>query len=296
MFIPASFSSGTPVSPRFILSARYEITPSTSTTFARFFIAEQLIGGLLLLILLLTVRLGKVRRSVTWLNFIISFIIFSISYSLLTILGFQTGPAPPFGACLSQAIFVYGAPPLCAATTLALTIEMWLSTSYRVPSSIQLKWTSRLLVLIPYFIWLSTLLFALVLGLTTSRAFVTRLGSSEYCVIRTGTPGRLSASFVVVLTFSALVLQSLIARRMWNIGVGAKASPEGPGAGMMFRMGVFNLVSMGAIGVSIAFMQSSFSDVPSGVLGTLPVVVFCVFGTQKDVFRVWGRWLRLVKE
>jgi hypothetical protein len=126
------------------VSARYEIAPTGSTAFAHAFVAEQLVGAGLLVLLLGTVLICHMRRSTTWLNFIASctsflavpssrnsvphdlccsVIIFAVSYSLLTFAGAQTGPAPSFSLCLVQAALVYGAPPLCGATALAFTVE-----------------------------------------------------------------------------------------------------------------------------------------------------------------------------
>jgi hypothetical protein len=154
---------------------------------------------------------------------------------------------------------------------------MWLSTRPRqaaTPSPSQ--WRTPLLVVSPYLLWLLVMLHALVHGLA-NRAFVTRLGSSEYCVIRTGVPGRLSAALVVVLTILTLVFQGLVARRLWSLGVAhrraeaaadaesvysvdekalrkfptprkEKSDDERGHTGLMIRMAIFNVLMIGVIG------------------------------------------------
>jgi hypothetical protein len=138
------------------VSLRYEIAPTGSTAFAHAFIAEQLVGAGLLVLLLGTVLICHMRQSTTWLNFIAScmsflavpssrnsvshnlcysVIIFAVSYSLLTFTGAQTRPAPSFNLCLVQAALVYRAPPLCGATALAFTVEAHFSfRSYIFPA------------------------------------------------------------------------------------------------------------------------------------------------------------------
>lgn len=53
----------------------------------------------------------KVRTRKVWLNLMIAWLAYSISYLLLV--GRQTGPEPPFALCLFQAAMVYAVPALC---------------------------------------------------------------------------------------------------------------------------------------------------------------------------------------
>lgn len=54
---------------------------------------------------------SRIRRRSGWFSLIISWMIYSITY--LMIVGHQTGPAPPFGRCLAQAVLIYAIPPMC---------------------------------------------------------------------------------------------------------------------------------------------------------------------------------------
>ncbi|KAK0192389.1 hypothetical protein F5146DRAFT_1039599 [Armillaria mellea] len=94
------------------------------------FYVLQLTGFMGLLIILLTGTFSPTvaKRHVCWLNFIISWIISTISYSLLV--GHSMDWEPPHGLCLTQAILVYSVPTLTACTTTALVIHVGFSSSF----------------------------------------------------------------------------------------------------------------------------------------------------------------------
>jgi hypothetical protein len=127
-----------------------------------------------------------------------------------------------------------------------------------------------LLIACPYILWIAIILHALEHSLS-NRRFVTRLGASEYCVIRTGMPGRISAALVILLTLHTLLFQGLIAR-MLVLGMGRRRDFDNEpvyyidkngilsmtednndnrnkgNVSLMIRMAVFNTIIIGVIG------------------------------------------------
>lgn len=77
------------------------------------FISFNLFGFFGTILMLLTVCFSRAApRHPTWFSFAFSWIISTLSYSLLFLAGRLTGPEPEYGLCLIQSIMVYSAPPL----------------------------------------------------------------------------------------------------------------------------------------------------------------------------------------
>lgn len=80
------------------------------------FIALQIIGGSVFILVVLSALVAQRRggsRHITFFSFCFSWIVFCLSYSLLSFAGQQLAlPGPDHGLCLVQSAFVYAAPPL----------------------------------------------------------------------------------------------------------------------------------------------------------------------------------------
>lgn len=63
--------------------AGYDVEPTQSYAFVAFFIACQALGGLGLLVILVTALSQRIRRYATWLNFCAAWILSCVSYLLL---------------------------------------------------------------------------------------------------------------------------------------------------------------------------------------------------------------------
>jgi hypothetical protein len=53
-------------------------------------------------------------------------LIYALSYLLLAITGHLYDDRPPLGICLFQSMLQYASFPLCGATVLALSVQIWL--------------------------------------------------------------------------------------------------------------------------------------------------------------------------
>ena len=87
---------------------------SSSLPLTYVFVSLQLFGLTGTTIMLVTAMFSSgVPRHSTWFSFMLSWIIYTLSYNLLFFAGQLPGPEPPYGLCLIQSIMVCSAPPLC---------------------------------------------------------------------------------------------------------------------------------------------------------------------------------------
>jgi hypothetical protein len=93
-------------------------------SFAAFFVATQLAAAAVLIVVLATVFAARLERNAVWTSYLSTWTLSAISYSLLALAGQLTGPQPPYGLCLAQAVLIYGAPPLTAFSGFALIIQV----------------------------------------------------------------------------------------------------------------------------------------------------------------------------
>ncbi|KAI0752272.1 hypothetical protein BC629DRAFT_1214931 [Irpex lacteus] len=266
---------------------------------AKIFVTFHIIGGLGNLLMLITaIASRRVSRHVTWINFCVTWVIFAISYTLLFYAGRQFSEAEPsFPLCLTQAGLIYGAPVLGACSTLSLVIQIWQSLRriMRKDASVgQLRGRESplltiLLVLFPYVVWFGMVLGALIVGLHDP-SNVLRTNSSVYCAIWTGVPGHVSAGIVAVVLALALVFQGLIAAllsRSW--GAYTKLRQVDKNAlsfSMVVRMGCFLVLNIIAVSQIVVFLTKK-TVIANIWISLTPIAAVAVFGTQKDILRVW---------
>ncbi|EDR06694.1 uncharacterized protein LACBIDRAFT_328614 [Laccaria bicolor S238N-H82] len=97
--------------------------PNLNPTLIHTFIALQLSGPSIFLLILATALLCKTRinRHPVWYNFCVSWVIFGVSFSLLTLCGEQFKFEPRKRVCFIQAGLVYAAPFLCVCSMFLFT-------------------------------------------------------------------------------------------------------------------------------------------------------------------------------
>ncbi|KAF7338817.1 hypothetical protein MSAN_02204400 [Mycena sanguinolenta] len=255
------------------------------------FFALQILGLIGSCALVLTTTLSnRAPRNATWQNFFTSWIISTVSYTLLLFAGQANKPEPTFGVCLAQSGLVYGIPSLTAATTFGLIAQIWFSVQTLLSKKVQHErlWTIGLLVL-PYVVLFAMVLASWVVGIRNT-ASVQVIGSGMYCHLgSSGTLGKVSATVVAIFLIPTLALEISIGialRRNWRTFKRTSNSLS-----IILRVMIFTVLGILAITLSGIFVFSnSHGAALNIVFATLPVTAVIIFATQKDIIGVWMFW------
>jgi len=270
-----------------------EAGPSTTsrTALIDVFLAFQLLGLIGSVALVLTTTLStRATRNATWQNFFTSWIISTLSYSLLLFAGQVQRPQPAFGVCLAQAGLIYGIPSLTAATTFGLIAQIWFKVQTLLRQKVQNErlWTIAILIL-PYCMLFGMVVASWVTGVRNPGS-VAIIGSGMYCHIgSSGTLGKVSAALVALTLIPTLTFEILICialRRNW-----ATFKRMHNSMSIILRVVVFTLIGVLAISLSALFVFSSNHGPGVNIaLAAMPVIAVLVFATQKDILAVWMFW------
>ncbi|THU77003.1 hypothetical protein K435DRAFT_878435 [Dendrothele bispora CBS 962.96] len=141
------------------------------------FIALQLVGGIgMALIALTTLLSSSTKRNGTWYSFCVSWVIFSLSFCLLFFAGEQTvydKETPSYGLCLTQAALIYSTPPMTAATSFALFLDVyWKINATMSGRSIPSNSSYYILYIAPYVLWIALTISFLVVGIAALSAIL----------------------------------------------------------------------------------------------------------------------------
>ncbi|KAL0573027.1 hypothetical protein V5O48_008938 [Marasmius crinis-equi] len=155
----------------------------------------------------------------------ISWIISSVSYTLLFFGGQLKQPKPNPGLCLVQASLIYAAPPHTAASSLCLVVQIWFSVHEglgKKPFTGQRIWT-RIFLFVPYILWLLIVIESLTFALMYPKT-VKRTSSGMYCNTKIIIPGRISAALVSVILILAVTVEGAVDPPMFVIATDPHAT------------------------------------------------------------------------
>jgi len=183
---------------------------------------------------------------------------------------------------------------LCAYSTFALVVQLWLDVrSSAKKNTGDYSWTTIWLLLFPYLMCVCVLAEATYFGLANPED-VEKNRTCVYCVIKTGVPGTISSILVAIAILVTLAIEIITARTLWLhwrvlrlVDSNAEMSWS-----LLVRVAIFTGFQIVALGSCIAFVLKSTDSIPNGILATLPVVAFVVFGTQKDILDTAAFWRR----
>ncbi|KAJ7056172.1 hypothetical protein C8F01DRAFT_1157008 [Mycena amicta] len=255
------------------------------------FLVLQIIGLVGSVALVLTTTLShRAPRNATWQNFFTSWIISTVSYSLLLFSGQLNSDHPAFGVCLAQAGLIYGIPALTAATTFGLIAQIWFSVQTLLLHKVKNEriWTVVILIL-PYCMMFGMVIASWVTGMNNPER-VKVIGSGMYCHIGpSSTLGRVSAALVALTLIPTLALEIAICialRKNWTTFKRMRHSMS-----ITLRVMIFTLFGILAISLSAIFVFSdSHGAAINVVLAALPVIGVIIFASQKDILLVWMFW------
>ncbi|KAG8847504.1 hypothetical protein FRB91_011718 [Serendipita sp. 411] len=282
-------------------------TPSSSLLWG--FFSLHIIGGHILIPILLI--LSFVRKNVTrnyvFINFCITWILYSITFCFLwvtTVLriclhgitdryclnrlyaGEQTGPKPHWNICRTQAALVYAVPILVASASCALVFQLWLdirAADSKTGTRAFFSMRNILLISLPYVLAAGYLIGPSIVAIT-ARKTISRENGLFFCSSNLRALTVISATsvaiiFLITVTFEVLIARLLAQRaRVENLGNWWKAS------GFFLRITLFTaylLLSVAACGLEIAQPSNPVRII---IAACGPLVVFAVFGTNPALY------------
>ncbi|KAI5121352.1 hypothetical protein M0805_000660 [Coniferiporia weirii] len=281
-----------------------ENDPGARQSLALWFFFQITANNIGLPILVATFLLAKtVRRNPTLINMCITWIIAGISSSLLLYAGKELGEEPGHALCIAQASLLYGTPPMCSVSALALIYTVWKSLSCMknesAPKSSNARIYALQLLVAPYIALLS---FAIATAVVASRDLqrVNRDRRFFYCSVDDSGLSDTLALFTVVICLLCLLLEIHTAFRIVRAWRAFKAMSGGSDIGkrgldmqLIVRLFIFSGYILIALVFSATSIMSPKSVVPDLFSASIGMAVFLVFGTQPDVLRTWAFWLHI---
>lgn len=225
---------------------------SPDPALARVFLALQLTGCAVFVFMLITALVFRstIKRSPVWYNFCLSFVTFSLSYSLLLFTGEKSDPAQPIlgtGVCIGQAALVYGAPFL-ASSAFAVLVALLLLEILSA-AAVQSRKTPLVALVValafPWMLWVGAMTGAIVVTLRDVSVLALS-PNGAYCVVNHPVFLRTGAATAAFFTLLALALEIGVAYRIYRhrrqgLGVLRQSIP------MAARIATLTVVALAAV-------------------------------------------------
>jgi len=259
------------------------------------FILLILGGHIALPTLLLTFLFSKsvTRRSATLINFLLCTVEYATALLLLFYAGDVSSAGSSFVLCRLQAAMVHASGPLCSAAGVALMAETLEHVSRPDPSIRTKPMKAVVLIAVPWMIFLGFFLAFFLEGLHVTPEEELRLIRDPFFYCRSPHGAILSLSFAVeIMGLACIILTEVfIAMRVGFRAGQAKAD------GVVLPLPFWHLLLRGLIlsvycvvTMCVVFFLNTFGggdQVAYVMLSLTPLVAFLLFGTQRDVLRVW---------
>ncbi|KZT30826.1 hypothetical protein NEOLEDRAFT_39052 [Neolentinus lepideus HHB14362 ss-1] len=255
------------------------------------YLALHLAGGHIgMPLLVLTLLMSKrISCHPTLVNFCITWILYSICYSLTV---YDTNSlkysAPPHRLCNAQATMIGGVAPMAAVAGVAVVIQLW-TMFHEVSFSVSGRrgtphWSYKILALAPPYI--TFLAFTLASGIIiATHPDVVGGPSGLYCSVQLETfqnsVSVFCAVMMIVITIFAAIIATEFSRRWVKIQRAFPLVKRRPSISMCLRAGTFTLYTWITLGVCILFVVQPNMALPYVIVASLPLVAFLVFGTQQ---------------
>jgi len=182
---------------------------------AIFFFVIQFIAAIGLVAVIVTSVVARLERNIVWTNFLITWVIFALSFVVLPVIGQQSGPEPAYGICLTQAVLVYGAPTLTAFSGFSLIVQLYIDMMVALGKrQSAASFSIRLmLIIVPYIVYIAVMIGALAFGLNHN---IQRTLNDTYCDIKPGTYRSVSGAVVAVTLLLSVVVLGYVARKLYQ--------------------------------------------------------------------------------
>ncbi|KAJ3567478.1 hypothetical protein NP233_g6340 [Leucocoprinus birnbaumii] len=257
----------------------------------------------LIALILATAYLSKyVHRRMAWYGQMVQWAIYCMSYMLL--FGFQgkSNSEPPKALCLFQASLIYACPPACAVGSTCFMIDFYMSLSpLHRKQSLRVRKLDMLLVSLPWITLFGAALQVVLYTLVNQRlSTVARSPGYFFCNISDPEPTIVSVALVLlalVAWFYFEIQSGLIMyhNRLEFARLNYKTS-QGY-LSLYIRSAILTAGTITGTGISIYCLpQINGMGTWSVALPFMPIFVALVFGTQKDMMRVWVFWKQRTPE
>jgi len=278
---------------------RVTLTGDTASRAVTAWIVFQVAGGQVLLpILVATFLFTRATRHPTLINMCITWMLSSTVSCLLFYSGeyhhLPEGPASPL--CITQASLVFAIPPMLSASAFGAIYHVWFTVSSTLKGQAGLQnctIRSLVLLLLPYVLVVSFGVVGVIIVLTRPLSNVSLARRVFYCSPFDSVYSNVAAVVSAVILLATLFFEiriCLIVRRNW---IGLRNAGQGSGFDLSFtiRVCIFGIyVLLGFLAaIASVFSTTAISDL---FLATVPVAIAFLFGSQKDVLRVWMFWKR----
>ncbi|KAI0706114.1 hypothetical protein BC835DRAFT_1409746 [Cytidiella melzeri] len=263
-------------------------------------------GHIGLPILVSTFFLSKrVHRPATVINFCITWIIYSVSYTLLFYGGYHNSVEPPSELCFAQAAMIHGSPPMAAIAGFGVVMQAY--TAYQLPwQNWHPKWISRLpgwlittaIVLPPYLVFIAFASTSAVLGLHHAADISPKEHLRIYCTFKQSlgplqfaVPGFCASVLAGTVTLEAVAIVKycrgwLTIKRVFPLVMCR------PSLSPLFRVSLFSLYSLAVLGACISYLTHNLNYAVDMIQAALPLIATIIFATQTDVMSAWAFWKR----
>jgi len=276
-----------------------ETQPAPDVPFIIAFDIIYLIGLVSIAAILFTALLSpQIKRASTWLMVIASWFITSLANLILV--GQQTSRPPMTGVCLTQAMFIYALPVFCSFYATAFMWQVYLSISLALGSNSTISRKQMILLhSVPCVLFFCVLVEVLITGLLRPDT-IQRHSLGMFCHLTASAPAKISAGLTIIALVVFLSLEVSIAVILWRLWRSSgKLSPlrtqEHISIDVAARVVIFGFCQMIAIGVSALqyIPKITIDDTKTTLIqAALPVTASLIFGTQRDILRVWMFWRR----
>jgi len=259
------------------------------------FLVLHILGGHVgIPLLLLGIYFSRsVTRHPIFVNWCISWMVFSTAYVLIFYAGHITVPNPPFLLCVAQAAIIYATGAMVGTSTFIFFFYINVMVRKTANQVEQLKFSTSCTVislLIPYISFLAVFCAELVVA-SQNRNTVHR--SSFYCTIGSSI-AHLGLGIGLGTVVAANILQiytlTIVFRHWRSIGKHLKPTANGVNLSLIIRMSIFTLATVMGILTMVAFLGSFKSPILNIALASVPLCVVFIFGTSSDLLRVWCFW------
>ncbi|KAH7099493.1 hypothetical protein BKA62DRAFT_831723 [Auriculariales sp. MPI-PUGE-AT-0066] len=289
------------------------------TLFNIIVIGPGLIG---LPMLLLAVIFGeKTRRGAVFISFIFATTVLAFSGAMLPLAGQQGYIKPPDKSlCYVQTAIMDGAVAMTSFSSLALVLQLAYGLYQRRYMSSKghheraQMWFNVTLILVPFVAFLAFVIadvyyFVQIAEDTPLWQNVTALNPAFYCKLVTIDPFAPLKSnelplvlFIITMSVTGLLVEAVTGYLLWRYWrhfqdlsqqEGTTVATTFPIASLI-RLTIFTLYRIALVGVALQVVGNPNMFVTAEFLhgAGIPLVVFLVFGLQKDVVQTWVGWVK----